>query len=112
MTLKNPMKPLANSGSRVAERFAVAMPVVLEHGEGATHDLSSTGVLFESAIAPKVGAWVDLTLKYLNEGEPFDLRCRGKVVRVETVGDGYNVAVRLSEPLFPDRIRLDPSPPR
>ena len=85
---------------RSAERFGLALPITMEGEECASHDISATGVLLETAAAPPLGASVSLTLQYRAEGNDLSLDCRGKVVRVERHGENYNIAVRLDEPLF------------
>lgn len=90
------------SDKRVSERFTVELPVTMEGEESSTRDLSSTGILLKSVTAPELGAIVDLTLEYLMDGHDFNLVCKGEVVRVEPDGKGYNIAVRLTQPLFTD----------
>lgn len=77
---------------RVGERFGIALPITLEGGEGETHDISDSGVLFETAgeCEPQVGAKIAMTLQYSMDGH---------VVRVDRVGNRVNVAARLRSPL-------------
>ena len=91
-------------GQRAAERFGLALPITMEGEECASHDISATGVLLECPAAPELGATVSLALQYRAEGQDFSLGCRGEVVRVERHGDNYNIAVRLSQPLFADAV--------
>ena len=85
---------------RSADRFGLVLPITMEGEEGSTHDLSATGMLLEAGSAPAVGSRVSLSLQYRRHGREHELACSGEVVRVEQHGDTYNVAVRLSEPLF------------
>lgn len=86
---------------RRAERYEVEIPLTLQGGdEGATQNLSSTGMMIEASTAPEIGAAVDMTLQYLVNGQDFALRCSGEVVRVQRRGNGYRVAVRLTQPIF------------
>jgi hypothetical protein len=96
--------PEAQFRERSADRFGVALPITMEGEECATHDISATGVLLESTQAPALGSRVALTLQYQSEGRPFSLDCAGEVVRVERHGKNFNIAVRLSEPLFQDAV--------
>lgn len=89
---------------RTAERFGLALPITMEGEECASHDISATGVLLECPAAPEVGATVSLTLQYRAAGQEFHLDCRGEVVRAERHGENWNIAVRLSEPLFADAV--------
>lgn len=89
---------------RSAERFGLALPITMEGEECSSHDISATGVLLESPAAPALGAQVSLMLQYRSDGRDFTLDCVGEVVRVERHGDNFNIAVRLSEPLFQDLV--------
>lgn len=89
---------------RSAERFGIALPITMEGEECASHDISATGVLLECPAAPVLGALVSLKLQYRAEDQDFCLDCRGEVVRVERHGENFNIAVRLSEPLFRDAV--------
>lgn len=92
---------LGFKGLRDGERFGIALPITLEDGEGETHDISDTGILFETAAAsePQVGAKIAMTLQYSMDGRDYHTRCEVEVVRVERVGDRVNVAARLLSPL-------------
>lgn len=85
---------------RSADRFGLALPITMEGEDCASHDLSATGLLVEAPSAPDVGALVNLTLEYVAQGQELSLSVQGEVVRVERHGDGYNVGVRLAQPLF------------
>ncbi|HSV44382.1 MAG TPA: PilZ domain-containing protein [Ramlibacter sp.] len=89
------------SERRSAERFAIAMPITMnDETVGGTHDISATGVLFDAPVAPRPGEQVRLTLLWGSEHAP--LECQGEVVRAQRHEEGYNIAVRLSQPLFDD----------
>lgn len=85
---------------RSSERFGLALPITMEGEDCASHDLSATGLLLEAASAPLVGATVDLTLEYVRREREHRLACQGQVVRVERLARGYNIGVRLVQPLF------------
>jgi hypothetical protein len=89
---------------RSAERFGLALPIMMQGKECACHDISATGVLLESPQAQALGSQVALSLQYDVEGTPFHLDCSGRVVRVEPHGDSFNIAVELDEPLFQDSV--------
>ncbi|RZI97145.1 MAG: hypothetical protein EOO54_30000 [Haliea sp.] len=57
-------------------------------------------VLADTGTAPEIGAQVDLTLRYVFDGQDIALACQGEVIGVECHGEGYHVAVRLRPPLF------------
>jgi hypothetical protein len=85
---------------RSSDRFGLVLPITLEGEEGSTHDVSATGILLELHAAPPVGSDVALMLQYEAGGVEHQLACRGEVIRVEPHGDSFNIAVRLSKPLF------------
>lgn len=87
---------------RAGERFGLALPITMEgtdNAEGETHDLSESGILFETEAEPQVGSRIDLTLRYSLDGQEMHHRCQVQVVRVERVGSKVNVAARLLSPL-------------
>jgi len=88
---------------RVAQRFGVAVRLTVDGDEGATHDLSATGLYFQSDRSYEVGASMELVLEFPGVGRTHPLTCEAQVVRVTPAGDGFNIAVRLLTPLFPDR---------
>ncbi len=94
-------KPVpAAADQRTRQRYALALPITMEGEEGLTHDLSADGILFEARRRPALGARVALSLQYRADDAECRLRCDGEVVRVERHGDGFNIAVKLSRPLF------------
>ena len=84
---------------RSAERYAIAMPITMnDESPGGTHDLSATGLLFDAPVAPRDGEQVRLTWSW---GEPVHrIECEGQVVRSHRHAEGYNIAVRLRQPLY------------
>ena len=87
---------------RAAQRFGVAVRLTIDGDEGATHDLSATGLYFQSERSYEVGAGIELVLEFPGAGRMHALTCEAQVVRVTPAGDGFNVAVHLRTPLFPD----------
>lgn len=87
---------------RAAQRFGVALRLTIDGAEGATHDLSATGLYFQSERSHELGASLELVLEFPGAGRMHPLTCKAQVVRVTPAGDGFNIAVRLLTPLFPD----------
>ncbi|WP_372826086.1 PilZ domain-containing protein [Polaromonas sp.] len=87
---------------RSAQRFALALRLTVDGGEGATHDLSATGLYFESERRYEVGERIELVLEFPGGKRVYPLTCEAQVVRVSAVGAGFNIAVRLLTPLFSD----------
>lgn len=87
---------------RIAQRFGVALRLTVDGDEGATHDLSATGLYFESDRRFEVGQCIELVLEFPGAKRVYPLTCEAEVVRVSPVGEGFNIAVRLLTPLFSD----------
>ena len=87
---------------RTAQRFGVALRLTVAGGEGATHDLSATGLYFESNRSYPLGERIELVLEFPGTRRVYPLTCEAEVVRVSAAGDGFNIAVRLLTPLFSD----------
>jgi len=87
---------------RAAPRFGVALRLTVEGNEGATHDLSATGLSFASETAYVQGQTLTMVLEFPGMGGTRKLGCEAEVVRVTPAGEGFNVAVRLLTPLFPE----------
>ena len=87
---------------RVAQRFGLALRLTVDGDEGATHDLSATGLFFESDRRFEVGQCVELVLEFPGVKRVYPLTCEAEVVRVSRVAQGFNIAVRLLTPLFSD----------
>ena len=85
---------------RAAPRFGMALRLIVEGEEGATHDLSATGLSFASDRSYEVGNKLELVLEFPGSTGPHPLTCEAEVVRATPVGDSFNIAVRLLTPLF------------
>lgn len=87
---------------RIAQRFGLALRLTVDGDEGATHDLSATGLYFESDRGYTVGERIELVLEFPGAKRVYPLTCEAEVVRLSAVGKGFNIAVRLLTPLFSD----------
>lgn len=87
---------------RSAQRFGVALRLTIEGGEGITHDVSASGLYFESDRSYEVGSFMELVLEFPGTKRVYGLPCEAEVIRVSSVGASFNVAVRLLKPLFPE----------
>jgi hypothetical protein len=84
---------------RSAPRFDVQMPVQLAGAAGVTHDLSTSGLCFESPRAYVPGERVAIVIEYLLDGHNYPLRCQAQVVRCQLQGTRYLVGARLLSPM-------------
>lgn len=80
---------------RSEERVAAVRPVLLEHGEGLTRDLSPSGVYFETDEQFSAGGSIRFSLEFDNPGGKLALNCEGTIVRVENHEGKVGVAVRI-----------------
>jgi hypothetical protein len=87
---------------RAAQRFGLALRLTIDGDEGATHDLSATGLYFASETAYVPGQTITMVLEFPGMADTRKLGCEAEVVRVTPVGEDFNVAVRLLTPLFPE----------
>ena len=83
---------------RVEHREQIALPVMLAGGgKGTTHNLSTTGLFFETESGYQVGSQIDLTIDLSTVGRPFFLKANGEVIRTQDLGERVGVAVRMLE---------------
>lgn len=82
---------------RRAQRFRATFPVEIEPAGGLTIDMSSTGIAFESSHPYEAGDEITLRVLLGRPGSKtaLELRCRGRVVRVETGEDKARIAATV-----------------
>jgi hypothetical protein len=87
---------------RKEDRIREQLPVKVlnDDGKGATRDLSSSGVFFETDKDYEVGSAITITIDFENAPRA-RIRCVGTIVRVESRGSKVGVAVHVNarEPL-------------
>ena len=74
--------------------------VDLQHAKGVTHDVSATGVYFETDLKFEKGSLIRFKINFDTpvEGNRTQLECTGRIVRVETHGAGkVGIAVEFDE---------------
>ena len=81
---------------RKVERYKLALPVQLKNGTGTTCDISTSGILFETASAYAIGDTIRLFLNFEHE----TLQCEARVVRVEPRNGQFGIAVELESYVF------------
>lgn len=84
---------------RSAQRFGLALRLTVQGKEGATHDLSETGLCFESVQPYETGAEIEFVLQCPDGQRMTELLCVAEVVRVTPAGESFNIAVKLLSPL-------------
>jgi hypothetical protein len=85
---------------RVSARFDTVIPVEVQGLEGRTRNISASGVYFETDVAPEIGSLLTLTVELTQQGQARELRCKGRVVRVDAARAPVGVAVELLTPFF------------
>ena len=76
--------------SRAAPRHEVEVPVRCSAGAGVTRDMSASGLFFMAGGSFEEGQQVqlELTFDYADPTSPLDVRCWGRVCRVERAESG------------------------
>ena len=97
---------------RAAQRFGTALRLTVEGEEGATHDMSATGLCFEFDRHYEVGSTIELVIEYPGGTRMHPLACEAEVVRVVPAGEQFNIGVRLLTPLFAEPVPLSGPPKR
>jgi hypothetical protein len=92
----------AKMEARLAEkrkdrRVDIALPVFLDNATGVTRNVSPTGVFFWTSSTHAIGESISFSMHVqMPEGNML-LKCRGDVVRLESRGTHFGVAVAISE---------------
>jgi hypothetical protein len=88
------------SEQRAAVRFDTHLPIRVNGAHGVAHNISNTGIYFETDAQQSPGQLVNVLVEYQAQGRKRQLRCEGQVLRVHCQ-DGRNaVAARLLAPFF------------
>jgi hypothetical protein len=88
----------SESDKRQALRYPLELPVELPGGSGRSHDVSRSGVSFETDTPVSLESPIkfSLVLGQTSPDVPLRLDCEGEVVRVEPHDGGVSVAVKLT----------------
>jgi hypothetical protein len=88
------------SEQRAAVRFDTHLPIRIDGAHGVAHNISNTGIYFETDAQQSPGQLVNVLVEYQAQGRKRQLQCEGQVLRVHRQ-DGRNaVAARLLSPFF------------
>lgn len=87
----------SNVNKREGERIEVEVPVRLEHGQGVSRNVSTSGIYFVTDLSFAEGDVLRFTMAfhYAIPGRRMNLDCQAKVMRVEPLGDQVGVAARI-----------------
>jgi hypothetical protein len=88
-------------------RHEIVLPIEIAGTRAETRDVSATGIYFHSATLFDAGADIEFVLPLPTFAESgVEMRCRGKIVRVDATAGGCGVAATI------DRFALSPRIPR
>lgn len=82
---------------RSEDRVNVALPVWLGSSAGMTHDVSASGICFEADAGYTPASEISFEIKLKPPSEHMRLKCKGRIVRTQDIGDKKSVAVRIIE---------------
>lgn len=90
------------SEQRREPRYQGKLPVQFESGKGITRDFSGSGVFFETDRSFTPGQLIELTLvlEHIDPEHPVQLKCLGKIIRVEESGQKIGVAAAINSYTF------------
>jgi acyl-coenzyme A thioesterase PaaI-like protein len=88
------------SEQRAAVRFDTHLPIRIDGAHGVAHNISNTGIYFETDVQQSPGQLVNVMVEYTLQGRKRQLVCEGKVLRVHRQDGRVGVAARLLSPFF------------
>ena len=77
---------------RRTPRYHIDTAITVDSGTARTIDLSSNGVYFESARVMSPGDEVSLVFPFHHTGPHASVKCKARIVRVDTRGDMFGIA--------------------
>ena len=98
-------KPSGEHRMRVAVRFPIKLPLIIETPDGAieamTENISANGFLFTSESLPEVDSNVEFTLRMpaaiMGSGTDVTLHCLGRIVRHQLDGLEKKAAIAIDQ---------------
>ena len=85
---------------RAAARFDTAMAVDVAGRQAEAHNISATGVYFETDVEMPLGALVNLNVQFTHGGRKHWIACEGRVVRVTDANGQHGIGAQLVTPFF------------
>lgn len=84
---------------RRAKRYPIAVRIDLPSGGGTTQDISGLGVRFATDLPMEIEDEIDFTLSMPGS---CDIRCRGRIVRVDSENGKFIVGATIDRYLLPE----------
>lgn len=93
---------MRKNDQRQAQRYKVKMPVDFESGQGITRDFSASGIFFETDKSFSVGQNIEfnILMDHIDSSGPVQVKCLGKIVRVEKSGKKIGIAASINSYAF------------
>jgi hypothetical protein len=88
------------SEQRTAVRFDTHLPIRIDGAHGVAHNISNTGIYFETDVQQVPGQLVNVLVEYQAQGRKRQLQCEGQVLRIVREDGRVGVAARLLSPFF------------
>ncbi|MDP1559215.1 MAG: PilZ domain-containing protein [Nitrosomonas sp.] len=85
---------------RKEERICCELRVTIGEAWGIAHNISASGIYFETDLELTLGSRIDFMIKYDTPGGGIKLNCEGSVVRIEQRSNRLGVAARIIESKF------------
>lgn len=80
---------------RKEDRVPLALSFNMADTPAITHDISPSGICFETNSSFKLGDRVDFSLEFGKHGGNLTLKCQGEIIRVNNRKDKVTVAVKI-----------------
>ena len=99
--MPSPSSPLAKqTDHRAAARFDTALSVDVAGRKAEAHNISATGVYFETDVDLPLGSVLNLNVQFTQGGRKHWLACEGRVVRVTQADGHHGIGAQLVTPFF------------
>ncbi|MFC5497563.1 PilZ domain-containing protein [Caenimonas terrae] len=98
--MPSPTRRVEDPDHRAAARFDTAMTVDVSGHKAEAHNISATGVYFETDVDMPLGSLVNLSVQFTHGGRKHWVSCEGKVVRVTHADGHHGVGAQLTTPFF------------
>ena len=90
----------AHKNKRREERVPAMLPVDVENAAGIVRDVSASGIFFEIDAKYTLGSSISFAVKLDTPSGDMNLKCRGKIVRIEPRETRVGVAVEITESMM------------
>ena len=89
-----------HQNKRKEERVSTLLPVDVENTAGIVRDVSASGIFFEIDAKYTLGSLITFAVKLDTPSGFMNLKCLGKIVRIEPRDSRVGVAVSITESMM------------